>query len=113
MWHGLASEQATRFHHLLDAGAYDCRQLLTPWGLKYCSNCKRLWCRDKNATHNFLSRMVFLLAQPKESRQDGPGYLCRQVRQEQDDALHPSRNELQNANEMKYWTTIACERAHE
>ncbi|KAK9323566.1 hypothetical protein V1517DRAFT_94723 [Lipomyces orientalis] len=33
--------------------------------------------------------MVFLLAQPKESRQDGPGYLCRQVRQEQDDAPAP------------------------
>ncbi|KAK9363922.1 hypothetical protein V1504DRAFT_443025 [Lipomyces starkeyi] len=40
--------------------------------------------------------MVFLLAQPKgavadavaESRQDGPGYLCRQVRQ-QDDAPAP------------------------
>ncbi|KAK9312170.1 hypothetical protein V1524DRAFT_479450 [Lipomyces starkeyi] len=29
-----------------DAGAYDRRQLLTPWGLKYCSNCNRLWCRD-------------------------------------------------------------------
>ncbi|KAK9328268.1 hypothetical protein V1520DRAFT_226922 [Lipomyces starkeyi] len=66
------------------------------WGLKYCSNCNRLWCRDKNATHNFFSRMVFLLAKPKgavadavaESRQDGPGYLCRQVRQ-QDDAPAP------------------------
>ncbi|KAK9359666.1 hypothetical protein V1504DRAFT_196110 [Lipomyces starkeyi] len=79
-----------------NAGAYDRRQLLTPWGLKYCSNCNRLWCRDKNSTHNFFSRMVFLLAQPKgavadavaESRQDGPGYLCRQVRQ-QDDAPAP------------------------
>ncbi|KAK9385924.1 hypothetical protein V1515DRAFT_616856 [Lipomyces mesembrius] len=60
------------------------------------ANCNRLWCRDKNATHNFFSRMVFLLAQPKgavadaaESRQDGAGYLCRHVRQAQDDAPAP------------------------
>ncbi|KAK9432233.1 hypothetical protein V1505DRAFT_15640 [Lipomyces doorenjongii] len=41
--------------------------------------------------------MVFLLAQSTgvvahavaESRQDGPGYLCRQVRQEPDDAPAP------------------------
>ncbi|KAK9488219.1 hypothetical protein V1527DRAFT_458543, partial [Lipomyces starkeyi] len=89
-----------------DAGAYDRRQLLTPWGLKYCGNCNRLWCRDKNATHNFFSRMVFLLAQPKgavadavaESRQDGPGYLCRQVRQEQDDALAPKSKRVAKRN---------------
>ncbi|KAK9350828.1 hypothetical protein V1523DRAFT_442360 [Lipomyces doorenjongii] len=79
-----------------DAGEYDRSQLLTPWGLKYCGICNRLWCRDKNATHNFFSRMVFLLAQSTvvahavaESRQDGPGYLCRQVRQEPDDPPAP------------------------
>ncbi|KAK9239795.1 hypothetical protein V1525DRAFT_417473 [Lipomyces kononenkoae] len=50
--------------------------------------------------------MVFLLAQPKgdvahavaASRQDGPGYLCRQVREEEDDA--PAPKSIQNANEM-------------
>ncbi|KAK9338913.1 hypothetical protein V1521DRAFT_429210 [Lipomyces starkeyi] len=89
-----------------DAGAYDRRQLLTPWGLKYCSNCNRLWCRDKIATHNVFSRMVFLPAQPKgavanavaESRQDGPGYLCRQVRQEQDDAPAPKSKRVAKSN---------------
>ncbi|KAK9249582.1 hypothetical protein V1506DRAFT_526388, partial [Lipomyces tetrasporus] len=89
-----------------DAGAYDRRQLLTPWGLKYCSNCNRLWSRDKNATHIFFSRMVFLLAQPKgavadavaESRQDGPGYLCRQVRQEQVDGPAPKSKRVAKRN---------------
>ncbi|KAK9345651.1 hypothetical protein V1522DRAFT_443182, partial [Lipomyces starkeyi] len=76
-----------------DAGAYLRRQLLTPWGLKYCSNCNRLWCRDKNATHNFFSRMnrvkMVVADAVAESRQDGPRHLCRQVRQDQDDAPAP------------------------
>lgn len=74
-----------------DAGAYDRRQLLTPWALKYCGTCNRLWCRDKNAPHNFCSRMVYLLAQPKEARQDGPAYLCRQTRQDDVSAPKPKR----------------------
>ncbi|KAK9371720.1 uncharacterized protein V1513DRAFT_454709 [Lipomyces chichibuensis] len=38
-------------------------------------------------------KMVFADA-VAESRQDGPGYLCRQVRQEQDDAPAPKKRKL-------------------
>ncbi|KAK9488656.1 hypothetical protein V1527DRAFT_457226 [Lipomyces starkeyi] len=80
-----------------DVGAYDRRQLLTLWGLRYCSNCNRLWCRDKNATHNLFSRMVFLLQRHQEllllfQRANG------------------ANSHLLTNN---YWTMSAYERAHE
>ncbi|KAK9481974.1 hypothetical protein V1527DRAFT_477862 [Lipomyces starkeyi] len=55
-----------------DAGAYDRRQLLTPWGP--------------------------LADAVAESRQDGPGYLCRQIRQEQDDAPAPKSKRVAKRN---------------
>jgi hypothetical protein len=58
--------------------SYDPKHLLKPWALRHCSNCNRLWDRDRNACYNLMTRVCWLLSQTLNRRRDGPSYLCRQ-----------------------------------
>ena len=82
------------------ASSHDRRNLIESWGLRFCACCNRLWCRDKNADRNMMSRALWLIARtpnlPHSSsptsevvpavrvrlpyKLDGPSYLCRQPR---------------------------------
>ncbi|KAL2918420.1 hypothetical protein HK105_201820 [Polyrhizophydium stewartii] len=70
----------------LVASNYNAKDLISPWGLRYCPRCKILWCRDKNAVINMALRVLFYLNQPREfdkegtpmPKKDGPPHLCRQ-----------------------------------
>ncbi|KAL2919356.1 hypothetical protein HK105_200999 [Polyrhizophydium stewartii] len=70
----------------LVASNYNAKDLISPWGLRYCPRCKILWCRDKNAVINMALRVLFYLNQPQEfdeegkpmPKKDGPPHLCRQ-----------------------------------
>jgi len=85
------------------ASSYDKHELIESWGLRHCVNCNRLWCRDRCATGNMMSRTLWLLTQiPNELispsvlspsndgvlavrvrrpyKLDGPSYLRRQAR---------------------------------
>ena len=90
--------------------SYDKNELIESWGLRHCSSCNRLWCRDQGADRNMLSRTLWLLnqlrnepipvLQPHSSpsrgsvlskapvrriayKLDGPSYLCREHRDTQ------------------------------
>ncbi|KAL2911680.1 hypothetical protein HK105_208839 [Polyrhizophydium stewartii] len=70
----------------LVASNYNAKDLISPWGLRYCPGCNTLWCRDKNAVINMALRVLFYLNQPQQfdeegkpmPKQDGPPHLCRQ-----------------------------------
>ncbi|KAL2916468.1 hypothetical protein HK105_203901 [Polyrhizophydium stewartii] len=70
----------------LVASNYNAKDLISPWGLRYCPGCDILWCRDKNAVINMALRVLFYLNQRQQfdeegkpmPKQDGPPHLCRQ-----------------------------------
>ncbi|KAL2911780.1 hypothetical protein HK105_208713 [Polyrhizophydium stewartii] len=70
----------------LIASNYNAKDLISPWGLRYCPVCNTLWCRDKNAVINMALRVLFYLNQRQQfdeegkpmPKQDGPPHLCRQ-----------------------------------
>ncbi|KAL2915475.1 hypothetical protein HK105_205091 [Polyrhizophydium stewartii] len=67
----------------LVASNYNAKDLISPWGLRYCPGCNILWCRDKNAVINMALRVLFYLNQPQQfdeegkpmPKQDGPPHL--------------------------------------
>ncbi|KAL2913836.1 hypothetical protein HK105_206715 [Polyrhizophydium stewartii] len=67
----------------LVASNYNAKDLISPWGLRYCPGCNTLWCRDKNAVINMALRVLFYLNQPQQfdeegkpmPKQDGPPHL--------------------------------------
>jgi hypothetical protein len=69
------------------ASAYAPSCLYESWGLRHCSACNRLWCRDVNACRNMTSRALWCLFQPAppdptviapfRRKPDGPAYLRR------------------------------------
>ncbi|KAL2911676.1 hypothetical protein HK105_208835 [Polyrhizophydium stewartii] len=69
----------------LVASNYNAKDLISPWGLRYCPGCKTLWCRDKNAVINMALRVLFYLNQPQQfdeegkpmPKQDGPPHLTK------------------------------------
>jgi len=102
---------------LLLASSFDKNELIESWGLRYCSNCNRLWCRDHGADRNMLSRTLWLLSQPRNEpipvlqpqsspsrcsvlskapvrriayKLDGPSYLCRGQRSTQTPTQAPA-----------------------
>ncbi|KAL2911237.1 hypothetical protein HK105_209293 [Polyrhizophydium stewartii] len=76
----------------LVASNYNAKDLISPWGLRYCPGCKTLWCRDKNAVINMALRVLFYLNQPQQfdkegkpmPKQDGPPHLALGGRDGQD-----------------------------
>ncbi|KAL2919394.1 hypothetical protein HK105_201038 [Polyrhizophydium stewartii] len=70
----------------LVASNYNAKDLISPWGLRYCPGCNTLWCRDKNAVINMALRVLFYLNQPQQfdeegkpmPKKDGPPHLRRQ-----------------------------------